>query len=218
RRRPRRDGHQRATAIPGWDRSGRGAVREPAQAADQGTDQEGRAARSEGDRRVARDRGGVRAGERGESGRQRPAGQARRRARAGRRRRPHLRREVRRDLERAATRGRGAGDRRRPGGSARPRSRRPSRMEGVERREMKKRLAALAVALSFVASLSGAADSKATTTLSIKGMTCGGCVAAVKIRLKKTEGVTAYQVSLEKAEAEVTYDPSRTARGELAEW
>jgi copper chaperone CopZ len=36
-------------------------------------------------------------------------------------------------------------------------------------------------------------------------MTCGGCVAAVKVQLKRTEGVSAYDVSLEKAEADVTY-------------
>ncbi len=48
------------------------------------------------------------------------------------------------------------------------------------------------------------------TTLTIKGMTCGGCVATVKLRLKKTKGVLAYEVSLEKGEAEVTYDPALT--------
>ena len=39
---------------------------------------------------------------------------------------------------------------------------------------------------------------------------CGGCVAPVKIQLKRTEGVSAYEVSLEKAEADVTYDPAKT--------
>jgi copper chaperone len=50
----------------------------------------------------------------------------------------------------------------------------------------------------------------ARTVLTIKGMTCGGCVATVKLRLKKVKGVTAYDVSLERGEAEVTYDPART--------
>ena len=50
----------------------------------------------------------------------------------------------------------------------------------------------------------------AGTVLTIKGMTCGGCVAAVKLRLKKVKGVVAYEVSLEKGEAEVTYDPGQT--------
>lgn len=62
-----------------------------------------------------------------------------------------------------------------------------------------------------------AAGETAKTTLTIKGMTCGGCVAAVKLQLKKTGGVTAYEVSLEKGEAEVTYDPSRTDPKKIAE-
>lgn len=72
------------------------------------------------------------------------------------------------------------------------------------------------VALS-VAGTAIAAESTAKTTLAIKGMTCGGCVAAVKLQLKKTDGVTAYDVSLEKAEAEVSYDPSRTEPEKIAE-
>lgn len=48
-------------------------------------------------------------------------------------------------------------------------------------------------------------------------MTCGGCVAAVKVQLKKTEVVTAYEVSLEKREAEVTYDPAKTEPKKIAE-
>lgn len=62
-----------------------------------------------------------------------------------------------------------------------------------------------------------AAQSTAKTTLTIKGMTCGGCAAAVKLQLKRTEGVTAYDVSLEKGEADVTYEPARTDPGRIAE-
>ena len=54
------------------------------------------------------------------------------------------------------------------------------------------------------------AEAHDRTTLTIKGMTCGGCVAAVKMKLKKTAGVTAYEVSLERGEADVDYDPSTT--------
>jgi copper chaperone len=71
------------------------------------------------------------------------------------------------------------------------------------------------LALLF-ASAAGAADA-AKTTLTIKGMTCGGCVAAVKLQLRKTDGVTAYDVSLEKGEAEVTYDPAKTEPTKIAE-
>ena len=83
---------------------------------------------------------------------------------------------------------------------------------------MKNALAVLSVVVSLAfASLAGAADSTAKTTLTIKGMTCGGCVAAVKVQLKRTVGVTAYEVSLEKAEADVTYDPGKTDPKKIAE-
>jgi copper chaperone len=81
------------------------------------------------------------------------------------------------------------------------------------RRMLLSHLAGLAL---LFASTTGAADAT-KTTLTIKGMTCGGCVAAVKLQLKKTEGVTAYDVSLEKAEAEVTYDPAKTEPKKIAE-
>jgi len=85
-------------------------------------------------------------------------------------------------------------------------------------REMKKQVAGLSIVVSLaLAALAGAADSTAKTTLSIKGMTCGGCVVAVKLQLKRTDGVTAYQVSLEKAEADVTYDPARTDPKKIAD-
>ncbi len=71
------------------------------------------------------------------------------------------------------------------------------------------------LALLFSSS-AGAADA-AKTTLTIKGMTCGGCVAAVKLQLRKTDGVTAYDVSLEKGEAEVTYDPKKIEPKKIAE-
>ncbi len=62
-----------------------------------------------------------------------------------------------------------------------------------------------------------AAQSTAKTTLTIKGMTCGGCVAAVKLQLKRTEGVRAYEVSLDKAEADVTCDAAKTTPAKIAE-
>ena len=65
-------------------------------------------------------------------------------------------------------------------------------------------------------SLAGAGE-PAKTTLKVEGMTCGGCVAAVKVQLKRSEGVTAYDVSLEKGEAEVSYDPAKTTPEKIAE-
>ena len=61
------------------------------------------------------------------------------------------------------------------------------------------------------------AGETAKTTLKIEGMTCGGCVPAVKVQLKKTEGVVAYDVSFEKGEAVVTYDPAKTSPARIAE-
>lgn len=69
---------------------------------------------------------------------------------------------------------------------------------------------ALLLAWALPASLAAGGESVSKTTLTIKGMTCGGCAAAVKLQLKRTEGVSAYEVSWEKGEAEVTYDPAKT--------
>ncbi len=71
--------------------------------------------------------------------------------------------------------------------------------------------------LALLFSSSAGAGDASKTTLTITGMTCGGCVAAVKVQLRKTDGVTAYDVSLEKGEAEVTYDPAKTDPKRIAE-
>ncbi len=77
--------------------------------------------------------------------------------------------------------------------------------------------AALVAVVGLASAVDVAGAEPAGTTLSIQGMTCGGCAAAVKIQLKRTEGVTAYEVSLEKAEAQVTYDPAKTTPERIAE-
>jgi copper chaperone len=48
-----------------------------------------------------------------------------------------------------------------------------------------------------------------TTVLKVKGMTCGGCVCSVKNVLESIQGVSSAEVSLEKAQATVTYDPAK---------
>ncbi|HEV8695935.1 MAG TPA: copper ion binding protein [Lysobacter sp.] len=48
-----------------------------------------------------------------------------------------------------------------------------------------------------------------TTILKVKGMTCGGCVRSVKSVLESIQGVSGVEVSLEKAQATVTYDPAK---------
>ena len=48
-----------------------------------------------------------------------------------------------------------------------------------------------------------------TRTLKIEGMTCGGCVRSVAAVLKALPGVDDAQVSLERNEAQVTFDPTQ---------
>ncbi|NOT17439.1 MAG: heavy-metal-associated domain-containing protein [Sulfuriferula sp.] len=48
------------------------------------------------------------------------------------------------------------------------------------------------------------------TIINIKGMTCGGCTGSVTRVLSAVAGVSAVQVSLEHANAEITFDPSIT--------
>ena len=47
-----------------------------------------------------------------------------------------------------------------------------------------------------------------TTVLKVAGMTCGGCVRSVGNVLKALPGVASAEVSLENAEAKVTFDPA----------
>lgn len=50
-----------------------------------------------------------------------------------------------------------------------------------------------------------------TIILPVKGMTCMGCVASVKRVLGGINGVASAEVSLEKAQAEVSYDPGKAS-------
>jgi copper chaperone CopZ len=73
--------------------------------------------------------------------------------------------------------------------------------------------------IPLVASLSLACVSRAAepakTTLSVKALDCEGCQAAFERQLSKTEGVTAYKVSVKTGEATVTYDPDKTDAGAI---
>ncbi len=55
------------------------------------------------------------------------------------------------------------------------------------------------------------------TSFAVKGMTCSGCVANVEKSLKKIDGVTKYEVSLETNSAKVEFDPSKTSETKIAE-
>jgi copper chaperone len=50
----------------------------------------------------------------------------------------------------------------------------------------------------------------ATAQLRVQGMTCGGCVSAVKNTLQRIPGVKDADVDLDGGRAKVTYDPSET--------
>jgi copper chaperone len=47
-----------------------------------------------------------------------------------------------------------------------------------------------------------------TTVLKIGGMTCGGCVRSVTNVLKALPGVASAEVSLEKSDAKIAFDPA----------
>jgi copper chaperone CopZ len=53
------------------------------------------------------------------------------------------------------------------------------------------------------------------SVFSIEGMTCGGCEAGVKMKVKKLEGVKSVDASYEEGRATVTYDPHGTTPEEI---
>ncbi|KTB49306.1 Copper chaperone [Dehalogenimonas alkenigignens] len=50
----------------------------------------------------------------------------------------------------------------------------------------------------------------AALNLTVKGMSCGGCVRHVETALKKVAGVGTVTVDLAKSKASVEYDPAKT--------
>jgi copper chaperone len=54
-----------------------------------------------------------------------------------------------------------------------------------------------------------------TIVLEVDGMTCGGCVRSVTNVLKALPGVSTAEVSLEKSQAKVTFDPALANAGAL---
>ena len=51
--------------------------------------------------------------------------------------------------------------------------------------------------------------------LTVTGMTCQGCVRSVKTVLESVPGVAAAEVSLERGEASVAFDPARASIAHL---
>jgi len=56
-----------------------------------------------------------------------------------------------------------------------------------------------------------------TVTIQVEGMTCGGCAVSVQQALAKREGVKSVEVSFEKKQAIVKYDPAKVTPEQLAE-
>ncbi|HUF20398.1 MAG TPA: cation transporter [Burkholderiales bacterium] len=54
-----------------------------------------------------------------------------------------------------------------------------------------------------------------TSVLKVGGMTCGGCVNSVTRVIQSIAGVQAAEVSLETAQAKVTFDPARTTLAQI---
>lgn len=85
-----------------------------------------------------------------------------------------------------------------------------------------KTLAAAAV-LAVIAAVAwiaptGADDSDsalATSTFAVEGMTCGGCEAGVKLKVKKLDGVESVEASWEAGRATVTYHPDRVGPNDI---
>lgn len=48
-----------------------------------------------------------------------------------------------------------------------------------------------------------------TSTFDVEGMTCGGCEAGVKLKVKRLDGVAAVDASYDDGTAVVTYDPEK---------
>ena len=69
----------------------------------------------------------------------------------------------------------------------------------------------------MVAALAAAREvsEMARTVLKVDGMSCQGCVKNVTGVLQALPGVTATQVSLEKAEAVIDFDEAKLSRDEL---
>ncbi|HLG16964.1 MAG TPA: heavy metal-associated domain-containing protein [Blastocatellia bacterium] len=53
--------------------------------------------------------------------------------------------------------------------------------------------------------------------IAVEGMSCTSCAKGIKAMLKRTPGVVSAEVSYERREASVEYDPSRTSTDKIVE-
>jgi len=95
-----------------------------------------------------------------------------------------------------------------------------ARVTTEQLKEVVKKVGFKAEAVKVISPETGAAASNvtlATATIQVEGMTCGGCAASVRQALIRREGVTSAEVSLEKKQAVVKYDPAKVTTKQLAE-
>lgn len=62
-----------------------------------------------------------------------------------------------------------------------------------------------------------ASETKQKCFLSVQGMTCSSCVAAIENRLGKMAGIDSVQVALLASKAEIVYDPRRWTPAQIAD-
>ncbi len=76
-------------------------------------------------------------------------------------------------------------------------------------------IGALAFAFLLFSTVALASETK-KAILGVKGMTCAGCVYAVKSNVKKIEGISSVDVDLKEGKATIEYDPERVSPEDLA--
>jgi mercuric ion binding protein len=71
------------------------------------------------------------------------------------------------------------------------------------------------IAMLLMASLSDVWAAQRSVILSVPGMNCAACPITIKKALEKVEGITAVTIDLERKQATVTFDDTRTTKAEL---
>jgi copper chaperone CopZ len=66
-------------------------------------------------------------------------------------------------------------------------------------------------------SLASSAAATASVALSIEGMDCAACTAAIRTALKRLDGVRDVRISFVEKRAVIEYEPARVAPGQLVE-
>ena len=70
-------------------------------------------------------------------------------------------------------------------------------------------VAVIAVAGVAIAGADDTSTQLVTSSFKVEGMTCGGCEAGVKMKVKKLDGVDSVEASYKDGTADVTYDPTQ---------